>query len=219
MILPIANRLRKKVHKDTALAQDLMVIELYNSIPGAVIHGGTALWRCYGGSRFSEDIDAYLPKGARGSGSIKLFLNSLKNRGFVVRKFREKENSLFSVFSYMGTTVRFEAVFEDIGSVVKPYEMSDGTFINVRTLEPNVLMMEKAAAYSKRKKIRDLYDVFFLLRHAERTAESRKSLLRLVGSFEEPKDKRDLKVLVISGAVPDVKDMVEEIRLWASRNT
>jgi len=31
MILPIIKRLRKRVHRDTAMAQDLMVIELYNA--------------------------------------------------------------------------------------------------------------------------------------------------------------------------------------------
>ena len=219
MILPIIKKLRKKVHKDTAMAQDLMVIELYNSLPEAVIHGGTALWRCYGGSRFSEDIDAYLPKKTKGSDNIRLFLKNLKSRGFIVNKFREKKNSIFSSFSYMGTTVRFEAVFESIKSVVKPYEMSDGTFINVRTLKPNVLIMEKANAYKRRKKIRDLYDVFFLLNQAERTGEARKTLLDLVKNFEEPKDKSDLKVLIISGAVPEVKNMLEEIKIWASQST
>lgn len=219
MIIPIIKRLRKKVHKDTALAQDLMVIELYNSLQETVIHGGTALWRCYGGNRFSEDVDAYLPKAYKGSAGIRLFLSSLKGRGFVVNKFREKENSIYSVFSYMGTTVRFEAVFENIKSVVKPYEMFDGTFINVRTLEPDILLMEKADAYRRRKNIRDLYDVFFLLKHVQRTGKTRKILLDLLENFEGPKDRADLKALIISGAVPEVKNILEEIRIWANRNT
>jgi len=41
--------LKKKIHKDIAMAQDLMIIELYDNLSNAVIHGGTALWRCYGG--------------------------------------------------------------------------------------------------------------------------------------------------------------------------
>ncbi len=219
MILPIIKKLRKQIHRDTALAQDLMMIELYNSLPESVIHGGTALWRCYGGNRFSEDIDAYLPEKAKNSASIKAFLNSLKTRGFIVNKFREKENSIFSVFSYIGTIVRFEAVFANTRSAVKPYEMSDGTFINVRTLEPNILIREKISAYSRRKKIRDLYDIFFLLKHAEKTGATRKSLLNLVKNFEEPKDRAELKILIISGAVPEINDMLEEIKRWASRST
>lgn len=218
MILPIVNRLKKKIHRDTAMAQDLMVIELYSSLPDAVIHGGTAFWRCYGGNRFSEDIDVYLPRKTKGTESIKAFLNKMKSRGFIVHKFREKENSIFSVFSYMGTTVRFEAVFENVAPIIKPYEMSDGTFINVRTLEPNVLIMEKANAYTKRKKVRDLYDIFFLLGHAERTDETRKSLRNLVNGFEEPRDKAELKTLIISGAVPEIKDMLRGIESWVQQS-
>jgi len=219
MILPIINMLKKKIHKDIAMAQDLMIIELYDNLSNAVIHGGTALWRCYGGNRFSEDIDVYLPRKTRKSESIKAFLNSLKNRGFIVNKFREKENSIFSVFSYMGVTVRFEAVFENIKSVVKQYEMSDGTFINVRTLEPNVLIKEKIIAYNKRKKIRDLYDIFFLLKYLEKIDKTRKLLLEFIKSFEEPKDAMDLKTLIIVGAIPNVKNMLEEIKRWASQST
>jgi predicted nucleotidyltransferase component of viral defense system len=216
MILPIMKMLKKKIHKDTALAQDLMTIELYNSIPEAVIHGGTALWRCYRGNRFSEDIDAYLPKRSRSQ--LKTFLNNLKSKGFVVNKFREKENSVFSVISYMGTVVRFEAVFENVKSIVEPYEMSDGTFINVRTLKPNTLIIEKISAYKKRKKIKDLYDIFFLLKHAE-IGKIRKNLLNFIKEFEEPKDKADLKALIISGAIPEIKDMLEEIKKWAGQST
>ncbi len=215
MILPIIKKLRKKAHKDTALAQDLMVIELYNALPEAVIHGGTALWRCYGSNRFSEDIDVYLPRKLKQSEHIKAFLNNLKRRGFTVNKFREKQNSIFSVFSYMGTVVRFEAVFEYIRSSVKPYEMSDGTFISVRTLEPNTLIMEKAMAYKKRKKIRDLYDVYFLLGLVEKTKETSEMLLDFVKGFEEPVDKADLKAIIISGIAPEVKGMLEMIVVWA----
>jgi predicted nucleotidyltransferase component of viral defense system len=59
--LPIDKKLKKKIHKTVALAQDILVLELYDKFPSAVIHGGTAIWRCYGSNRFSEEIDVYLP--------------------------------------------------------------------------------------------------------------------------------------------------------------
>ena len=34
---------------------------IYNRVePDATLYGGTAIWRCYGGNRFSEDIHIYL---------------------------------------------------------------------------------------------------------------------------------------------------------------
>ena len=61
-MIPINLKLKRKMHKDIAYAQDLIVEEIYNFFPKAVIHGGTAIWRCYNGNRFSEDIDVYIKK-------------------------------------------------------------------------------------------------------------------------------------------------------------
>jgi len=64
-MLPIDKKLKKRTHKIVALAQDILVMELYNSFTNAIIHGGTAIWRCYGSNRFSEDVDVYLPFSAK----------------------------------------------------------------------------------------------------------------------------------------------------------
>ncbi|MBM3309818.1 MAG: hypothetical protein FJY77_06125, partial [Candidatus Altiarchaeales archaeon] len=53
--IPLALRLKKQAHKKVAEAQDIIVRELYNVFDNAVLHGGTAIWRCYQGNRFSED--------------------------------------------------------------------------------------------------------------------------------------------------------------------
>ncbi len=38
--------------------QDEVIDIIYDRFePDAVLYGGTAVWRCYGGNRFSEDID------------------------------------------------------------------------------------------------------------------------------------------------------------------
>jgi predicted nucleotidyltransferase component of viral defense system len=215
-VLPLNKRLKKKIHRDVAISQDLMLIEIYNCFSDAAVHGGTAIWRCYGSGRFSEDIDVYLPKKFRKSENVKLFLNSLENKGFAVVKFREKENSIFSIFSYMGVNVRFEAVFENKKNfIAKPFEMSDGTFINVYTFTPEDLIKEKIAAYNKRRKVRDLYDIFFLLKLIEKKQEIRPLLKEFVENFKKPQDAEDLKVLIISGVTPDVEDMLEEVKRWA----
>jgi len=208
-IIPLLQKLKKAAHRNIALAQDIMVIELYNSIPRAVIHGGTAIWRCYGGSRFSEDVDVYLEgKGMEG------FRHRLAVRGFSEVKFRVKDRSVFSTFSYLGATVRFEAVFKSVKPAVRPFELSDGTFINVYTLSAEDLIKEKVAAYFARAKVRDLYDITTLLKDVEAPDAVRPVVKALLDGFRQPVDAPELKALVMVGAVPDVNSMIEVIARW-----
>jgi predicted nucleotidyltransferase component of viral defense system len=60
-MIPLILRLKRANHKELAKAQDIIVKALYETFNEAVFHGGTCIWRCYGGNRFSEDIDVYLP--------------------------------------------------------------------------------------------------------------------------------------------------------------
>jgi hypothetical protein len=55
--IPLALKLKKRTHRTVAYAQDLIVPQIYVSFPFSVVHEGTAIWRCYGGNRFSEDKD------------------------------------------------------------------------------------------------------------------------------------------------------------------
>ncbi|MFH1246948.1 MAG: nucleotidyl transferase AbiEii/AbiGii toxin family protein, partial [Candidatus Micrarchaeota archaeon] len=61
MNFPLANKLKKRLHLETATLQD-EVVDLIYSISSPVLHGGTAIWRCYAGNRFSEDLDFYMPR-------------------------------------------------------------------------------------------------------------------------------------------------------------
>ena len=59
MRIPLANKLKKRLHSETAFLQDEVIDIVYGLEPNAVLHGGTAIWRCYQGNRFSEDLDFY----------------------------------------------------------------------------------------------------------------------------------------------------------------
>ena len=212
--LPIDKKLKKKIHKTIALAQDILVLELYDKFPSTVIHGGTAIWRCYGSNRFSEDIDVYLPLTLKNA-NFQEFLDSLKRKGFIIQKFKKTNNSIFAKFSYYDAIIRFEAVFKNVKNfVTKRFEMSDGTFILVKTLKPEEIIKEKVLAYLKRRKVRDLYDIFFLLRFVEKKEEVGKVLNQLIKNFQKPIDEKELKVLIISGSIPTVEEMVEEVSKW-----
>jgi predicted nucleotidyltransferase component of viral defense system len=214
VILPLEKKLRKARDKTIALAQDILVMEIYNHFPKAIVHGGTAVWRCYGSNRFSEDVDFYFPLEAK-KANIKVFLDSLKAKGFVTEKFKKTNNSIFAKFSYSGVIVSCEAVFKNVKNfVVKPFEMIDGSSILVNTLLPEQIIEEKVHAYLKRGKIRDLYDIFFLLKFVENKDLVKNMLKLLVKKFKPPKDEKELKVLIISGSVPTAKFMLEELRKW-----
>ena len=60
MAIVLFNRLKKKLHREIALLQDELIDIIYSIEPNAVLHGGTAIWRCFQGNRFSEDLDFYL---------------------------------------------------------------------------------------------------------------------------------------------------------------
>jgi len=51
--IPLNLKLNKRSEREIAYAQDVIVAELYKFFPEAIIHGGTAIWRCYQGNRFS----------------------------------------------------------------------------------------------------------------------------------------------------------------------
>src|SRR3989344_4831066 len=202
-MLPIQLKLKRRTHKEIAYAQDLIVETLYEFFPKAVMHGGTAIWRCYEGNRFSEDVDVYINK------------DKEKIR-FQINKKRIKENSLYSTLKFNASTVRFEALFKTIRSpFLKEYETSEGILINIFTLTSENLIEEKINTYLKRKKIRDLYDIFFLLRHAEKSAKLKEKLKVFVEKFSNQEDEQNLKTIIIIGVIPTVKNMMEHIERWA----
>ncbi|MEK6826160.1 MAG: nucleotidyl transferase AbiEii/AbiGii toxin family protein, partial [Nanoarchaeota archaeon] len=100
--IPLNLKLKKRVQRDLAYAQDILIGELYRFFPDAIIHGGTAIWRCYNGNRFSEDIDVYIPKHNE---IINNFFKSLEIRGFSIVKKRIKENSLYSKLTFNSRTI------------------------------------------------------------------------------------------------------------------
>ncbi len=208
-MIPIALKLRKQAHKDIAAAQDAIVETLYDVFDDAVMHGGTAIWRCYDGNRFSEDIDVYMP---RKLDKINALFESLKKKGFSVEKKKIGDNSLFSVLRLNRTIVRFEALFKKHSSfILKEYCKSDGNIISIYTLSPEELVKEKTETYLKRRKIRDLYDIFFLLKFIESNSVNNE-LKKLIKNFEKPIDEKELKALVIEGLAPDSGKMLEYVK-------
>lgn len=209
--IPLILRMKRKKHREICLLQDTLIEKLYETIPKAVLHGGTAIWRCYSGNRFSEDIDVYLEKDRK---KIEKFFDKLKKSGFKIIKKRLKENSLFSVLKFNDTEIRFEGVFKKVKGIIKEYETCEEFLINVYTLLPEDLIKEKVDSYLGRQKIRDLYDIFFLLRYVKETEKIKPKLKKWLQNFKEPVDEKELKTLIIFGITPTKKDILEYIKRW-----
>jgi len=213
-MMPLIARLKKGSHRDVAQAQDSIVRELAEMLDSAVLHGGTAIWRCYKGNRFSEDVDVYLKKDI---GKISAFFKKLEAIGFRIEKKKIGENSIYSKLLLGRTEVRFEALFKSMKGSLKEYETADGNLITLYCLTAEELVNEKIQTYLKRLKVRDLYDIFFLLRYVENPKEVIEKLRCLLAHFKKPADEKELKVLILEGLVPSAESMKEYIKVQAER--
>ena len=207
-MIPLILRLKKATHKEIAKAQDIIVETMYEVFNDAVIHGGTAIWRCYNGNRFSEDVDVYLP---RDIDRINKLFELFEKKGFQINKKKIGENSIYSSLSINRVIVRFEALFKKIKGSLKEYEKAEGNFITAYTLTPEELIEEKINTYLKRFKVRDLYDIFYLLRYTNKDILSIK-LQKFLKEFKKPIDEKELKLLILEGIVPSVDEMISYIR-------
>ena len=204
MKIPLKNQLRGP---QAALAQlqDEALDILYRADPEAVLHGGTAIWRCYGGKRFSEDLDFYSQAGADFGDAL---AREAAKRGLTLPKFRRTANGVFAKISDGRAEVSLEAsVRPKGGRILAAFERADGTQTDVYTLTREELLLEKAKAFSNRKLIRDIYDVYFLSRTADINIV-RKELLSFIKSAPKPIDEKNLRTLVYSGPIPSFDEMV-----------
>lgn len=208
-MIPLILRLKKAYNKEIAKAQDIIVQTLFEVFDKAVLHGGTAIWRCYNGNRFSEDVDVYLPKDLK---KINDLFDVLEKKGLIIERKKISENSIYSSFKFNRIIVKFEAIFKKVSGSLKDYETCEGNFLSAYALTPEEIIIEKVSTYLKRLKIRDLYDIYFLMHYINDVSKIKKSLKELFARFKEPIDEKDLKVLIIEGLVPDTSKMLDYIK-------
>ena len=143
---------------------------------------------------------------------IESLFKNLEKRGLVIERKKVSKNSIYSLLKLGRTAVRFEALFKISAGFLKEYETIDGNLVTIRTLSPEELINEKIGAYLNRLKIRDLYDIFFLLRYVKSKKDVSSNLKKLIWGFKEPIDKNELKILIFEGLVPDTKEMLVYIK-------
>ena len=210
MRIPLLNLLKKRVQTQIALLQDELVELVYSLDNTLVLHGGTAIWRCYQGNRFSEDLDFYAKNARKLEENFKA---KASERGLTLLKFKKTENLIFCKVTDGNVEVRLEINFSArVKPIVARYERADGSFIDVLSLSPEDLLVEKARAYANRKFIRDIYDVYHLTAYATNRDKVRPVVRTLLAAIQPPVDEKNLKTIVYSGAVPTFKQITESLK-------
>jgi predicted nucleotidyltransferase component of viral defense system len=207
---PLKNLLKGRLLKIAEL-QDNLIIEMSSKFE-IILHGGTAIWRVYKGKRFSFDADFYHANPAEISEYFE------KSEAFnMIRSKLTSSNVLYSRFQKDGVLVEINVspLFKKIHSIDGEFYLVDGDSIILKTLSPTELLREKINAFKKRKKARDLYDIFYLLgiANVSKIKNDIKSLVPLLKAM--PKDFLGLKELILVGKVPDFETVTRKVRKYA----
>ena len=175
--------------------QDYILEIIYNRIePAALLYGGTAVWRCYGGQRFSEGIDIHLR-----NESLEKLIASLPKYGLQLLWMDLEFPSNIRIGNNE-TSLLLESKEGYAESIVRQYFRVDGSPMTVSVLSPTELLIRKIEAYNGRRLIRDIYDMFILTRYldpSDYTVISR--LSTFLKSVAKPDDEAILSSLIYSG--------------------
>lgn len=213
MPLPLSKKLMKKVFLNIAELQDKFIDAIYYFDKDLVLYGGTAVWRCYSGNRFSYDIDALI----RSEREAKLIRHELtwelSKRGAKLDKFTEIDHSIIIQVSDQNSSLKVEIRrSKNIKPIIKEYERADGTLLSVLTLSPESLILNKIETYERRRYIRDLYDIYYLLGYVKDKRKMEKKLSLFIRDIKPPLNEGDLKEIIYSGVAPSFKSMRDYIK-------
>lgn len=211
MIDPIELSLKTELQIAMARLQDKIVEAIFNLEPGIVMHGGTAVWRCYNGNRFSDDIDVYATEKQIEALNHRLD-NALSKKG--VRLEYPKYSTRSLECSDGSATVKLQAQ-EPSGpmhSVQKGYTRYSGTLFPITTISASALVIEKIETYNSRRYARDLYDIYHLISNERLDVKAITALkaFRRLG-IQRPIDMEKLADLVYAGVPPTFDTMLTSI--------
>ncbi len=214
MEIKILNQLKKQLHKDIGLLQDEVMDILISCFPETLVfHGGTSIWRCYNGKRFSEDLDFYLNNEKYNEELLK---EKIKSAGLTINKIKTTDNVVFSKITAGKTEIRVEIrlllktnkIFTK--KTITEYQRINGTTTTIYALSIDHLIIEKAQAYKNRKLIRDVYDVYFLSTNNIKQ-ETKQELKEIINNWEKPIDEENLKTIIYTGIAPKYTEMLYAI--------
>lgn len=209
--IPLSKILKGKLLNIGEL-QDLLLMELSRSFD-FILHGGTAVWRVYGGKRFSYDVDIYYSNPRDLSDyfySTKIF-NILKSK-------ITPSKILYLKIGNNDTVIELEAspTPTRIETIEANFWLVDGSSMVVITLTPEHLLREKVKAFINRRSAKDLYDIFYLIDLCDKNkiGKDLDELFPFLNS--EPKDFPGLSDLILIGKPPSFEMIVRRIKKYAA---
>ncbi len=213
MKIPIAKLLKTRVYREMAAFQDDVVDILYRTDNTIIIHGGTAVWRCYGGSRFSDDIDAYISSGRLEELKEKIRKTAFEH-GVVVQKIKDTGNVIFIGLSLEDKQLKVEINHQkkNLKPTAARFERTDGTYMEVLTLTPEDLILEKINAYQNRLLIRDVYDIYILANQVSDNKKIKENVLQFLKKLKPPVNEETLPSLIYVGPAPSFETMIRHIK-------
>lgn len=213
MELPIINILKRRSELETAQLEDDVVEALFSITNNIAMHGGTAIWRCYKGKRFSKDIDIYCWE----SNFKEIFRQAMEKAEIEVSKYREKGMTFIHVRKG-DTEIKIEPNNVEKHAILAPYEKIDGTKTNILVLSPEDLILEKIETYSDRGGYKDLYDITVLINLVKEPGKVKGPLDKFVREIRKPDEKfqtyAEFRTLIYAGVAPSFENMVGLIKRW-----
>lgn len=214
MELPISNILKRRDELETAQLEDDTISVLANITDKMAMHGGTAIWRCYNGKRFSTDIDVYIWD----ENFKEKFMNSAEKIGMEVSKFRENGVTFIHVRKN-NTEIKIEPRNMEKMAILMPYERIDGSKVNILVLSPEDLVFEKIDAYNDRRAYKDLYDITILLNNVKKPNKIKKALSEFAKDIPAPDESvqslTEFKATVYAGVIPTYAKMADFVKMWS----
>ena len=205
MVIPLKNLLKGRLLRIAEL-QDRVILFLVRHCD-IIFHGGTAIWRVYGGKRFSFDLDIYCSSPEK----ISVLLEDEFN---VIKKRITSGNVLYMKIEENRTVTEIEASpeFRKTKTHESEFYLVDGSSVLVKVLTPEELIKEKILAFKEREKARDLYDIYHLLPLCD--VQKVEPVIR---GFKpkRPKDWNGLKEIILLGATPSYESVILRIEKYA----
>ena len=175
-----------------------------------VFHGGTAIWRCYEGKRFSEDLDFY---SRSFQGILTEFQQSVLSHGLSVLSIKDTENIICSSIKNNNAIVRVKVNHvSTVAGNQMAYELSDGSHVEVLSLTADQFINEKMLVYNDRRYIRDIYDIYHISTNYQLQASTRINLMEFLSDLPPPVDEPVLRALVYTGLAPTFETMIREMK-------
>ncbi|MCL4363549.1 nucleotidyl transferase AbiEii/AbiGii toxin family protein [Candidatus Marsarchaeota archaeon] len=214
-----------ETQRNRAIIEDEIVDLMLKYYSGFVMHGGTAVWRCYGGNRFSRDVDFYSNlRPSDESRFQKQFHKLLIEKGYPIReeKYNNKTKTMHVIFKGGSTTGKLDITFENAKGIAAEYLRVDGSKRIILALSPEALLNEKIDAYLDKysvqsHEIQDLYDMLILKdRISKLSINTRNKLSSFLTKIkaDPPRDEKELKKLILNGVAPSFNDILRIFEGW-----